>query len=93
MKKAQCDTNWPPVMEGARHHAPPRQMQASGVRPGPPRADPRSTVRVVADRSTDRARRARDPGQAGPLVTRGQCRSTTRALPHATEMAQPADED
>jgi HEPN/Toprim N-terminal domain 1 len=31
--------------------------------------------------------------QAGPLVTRGQCRSTTRALPHATEMAQPADED
>jgi hypothetical protein len=24
---------------------------------------------------------------------RGQCRSTTRALPHATEMAQPADED
>jgi hypothetical protein len=61
--------------------------------PGPPRADHRSTVRVVADRSADRARRARDPGQAGPLVTRGQCRSTTRALPHATEMAQPADED
>jgi hypothetical protein len=24
---------------------------------------------------------------------RGQCRSTTRALPHATETAQPADED
>ena len=61
--------------------------------PGPPRADHRSTVRVVADHSADRARRARDPGQAGPLVTRGQCRSTTRALPHATETAQPADED
>jgi hypothetical protein len=29
----------------------------------------------------------------GPLVPRGQCRSTTRALPHATEMAQPAEED
>ena len=56
-------------------------------------AQANSIGRVVADRSADRARRARDPGQAGPLVTRGQCRSTTRALPHATEMAQPADED
>jgi hypothetical protein len=27
------------------------------------------------------------------LPFRGQCRSTTRALPHATEMAQPADKD
>jgi hypothetical protein len=33
------------------------------------------------------------PVPRGPLVTRGQRRSTTRALPHATEMAQPAVED
>jgi hypothetical protein len=31
-------------------------------------------------------------GEHDPIF-RGQCRSTTRALPHATEMAQPADED
>jgi putative transposase len=35
--------------------------------PGPPRAGHRSTVRVVADRSADRARRAQDPGQAAHL--------------------------
>ena len=61
--------------------------------PGPRRIDHRSAV-------PRRSRPLRRPGPSctrsrtsGPLVTRGQCRSTTRALPHATEMAQPAAED
>jgi hypothetical protein len=58
------------------------------------RAATSSVARMIAaDRSAERVRRVRDPGQAGPLVIRGQRRSTTRALPHAAETAQPVDGD
>jgi len=49
----------------------------------------KALTRAAANVVDDLADRLR----ADPLVTRGQCRSTTRALPHATEMAQPADKD
>ena len=93
--RQSVDINVTPIGPGYGGREASRSSPANaGERRAPgPRADHRSTVRVVADRSADRARRARDPGQAGSLVTRDQCRSTTRALPHATEMAQPADKD